>query len=175
MKPVALQNPKESAEELPRATLSELLERAVPYEQWRAPMDPQLQLLTWLAGAALLVHLLFLVELVPGWLEWSRSDFFLAFQGTFQGFLSWVADHSRWLAPLNLAALVLYLALLWRTRNLQTGTLTWQHVAFGEVAVGAAGAFPLTVSLAIILFNLILWILAIAFFLWILGLALGGE
>lgn len=146
--------------ELPRATLADLIERAVPYERWRAPLDQRLQLLTWLSGASLLTHLLF-VSLLPQLLAWSRSGYFLVLGETLYGLLSWISAHTPLLLGLNLAALVIYLALLWRTQSLQVGTLVWQRVAFGEVAAGAVGTFPLAVNLAIALVNLVLWIVII--------------
>lgn len=163
-----------STKELPRATLSQLLERAVPYERWRAPLDRRLQMLTLLAGAALLTQLLFL-WLVPGLLRWSRSGFFLVLGGTLHSLLSWLAAHAAVMLLLTLAALGLYLMLVWRTRMLQAGGLTWHRVAFAEVAAGAASAFPVAVSLAIILLNLILWVLAICLFLSFIGLLLSGS
>jgi len=163
-----------STKELPRATLSQLLERAVPYERWRAPLDRKLQMLTLLAGAALLAQLLFLWNL-PGLLEWSRSGFFLVGGGILRGLLSWLAAHATVILLLILASLGLYLVLVWRTRMLQAGGLTWHRVAFAEVAAGAASAFPIAVSLAIILVNLVLWVLAICLFLWFIGFLLSGA
>ena len=148
-------------EELPRATLSQLLERAVPYERWRAPLDPRLQRLTALSGIALLFHLIFLMVFLPGLLAWSHSNFFLAFGGLLGGLLSWMAAHAFLLALLNLVALSIFLALVWRTQRLKAGNLRWQRTAFAEIATGALGTFPLVVSLAIILFNFILWCLII--------------
>jgi hypothetical protein len=146
--------------QLKRATLSELLEQAIPYEQWRAPLDPRLQALTWLAGAALFVHLLFLFSL-PWWLEMSRSGFFLVGGGILRGVFSWISVHTPWLLILNLMALAAFLWLVWHTRGLQVGRLTAHRLAFAEAAAGAASAFPLAVSLAMILLNLILWILVV--------------
>lgn len=159
--------------ELPKATLSQLVERAVPYEHWRAPFDQKLQLLTWLAGAALIMHLLFLWSL-PGLLGWSRSGFFLVFGEVLHGLLFWIAAHAPLLVVLNLIALVIYLVLMERTGGLKAGTLKWQRVAFGEVAAGAAGAFPMAASLAIILLNLLIWILWICILLSILVSILGA-
>lgn len=153
--------------EIPRATLSDLLERAAPYERWRAPLDPRLQQLTWLSGAALVAHLLFL-GFLPQLLEWTRSGFFLVLGGVLQGIFLWIADHALLLGVLNVVALSVYLALLWRTRGLRTGTLAWQRVAFGEVAAGAAGALPLAVSLGVAALNVGLWIVVIA-----IGLVIG--
>jgi len=159
-------------QKLQRATLPQLLERAVPYEEWRAPFDPKLRVLTWLAGAALLAHLLFLAGL-PWFLRASHSDFFLVFGGTLHGLLLWIADHIPMLLALNIVALLVYLWLAWRTQGMRAGRLDWHRLAFGEVVAGAAGAFPLAVSLFFILLNLVLWILIIFFGiclgLWFLG------
>lgn len=163
-----------SSKELPRATLSQLVARAVPYEHWRAPFDQKLQRLTWLAGAALVGHLLFLWSL-PGLLEWSYSGFFIVLGGVLRGLLSWVAAYAPLLVALNVIALVIYGALVWRTRGLQAGTLRWQQVAFGEVVAGAAGAFPLAASFVIFLLNLLLLIVAICLFLGLLGALLSGS
>lgn len=169
-----------SQPQLQRATLAQLLERAVPYEWWRAPFDPKLRILTWFAGAALLAHLLFLLTL-PWLLEASDSDFFLIFRGTLHGLLFWVADRVPLLLGLNLLALLSYLWLVWRTRGLRASRLEWHWAAFGEVVAGAAGAFPLAASLAIILVNLILWIVIICLgvlfgllTLWLLGAFFGA-
>lgn len=164
-----------STKELPRATLSQLLERAVPYERWRAPLDRRLQMLTLLALAALAADALFVIVLAPALLSWSHSGFFLVAGGILHGLTSWVVAYAPLLLLLNLGALALFCMLLRRTRGLQTGTLTWQRAALAEVAAGAAGALPMAVSLAIILLNLILWVLAICLFLWLIGLLLGGS
>ena len=159
-------------EEIPRVALADLLERAVPYERWRAPFDARLRLLTWLAGAALLAHFLFLLVL-PGMLQWGHSAFFVWFGGTFRGLLAWMREHMTLLALINLTALGVYLALLWHTRNLHMGTLTWQRVAFGELAAGAVGTLPLVVTAAIIFINILWWIfvicLVIGFLSWLLS------
>ena len=153
---------------LQRATLPQFLARAVPYEQWRAPLDPKLRTLTWLAGTALLAHLLFLMVL-PWLLRATSSGFFLVFGGTLRALLSWIAGHTLILLALNIVALVAYLWLAWRTHGLKAGKLNWHHLAFGEVAAGAAGAFPLMVSLTLTLLNLILWILIISIGLYFTG------
>jgi len=175
----------QEGKELQRATLADLIERAVPYERWRAPLDQRLQLLSWLSGASLLTHLLF-VSLLPQLLAWSRSGYFLILGEALYGLLSWISAHMPLLLGLNMAALAIYFALLWRTQSLQTGTLVWQRVAFGEVVAGAVGTFPLAVNLAIALVNLALWIviiivaivvgtlITIAAF-WILGAFLGAA
>lgn len=162
-----------SQPQLQRATLSQLLERAVPYEHWRAPFDPQLRSLTWLAGAALLAHLLFLLAL-PSPSTAVSSGFFLVLRGALSGLLLWISAHAPLLLVLNLVALLAYFWLVWRTRGLQAGRLEWHWAALGEVAAGAAGAFPLAVSLAIILINLILWIFIITAAVWLAILILGA-
>lgn len=158
---------------LPRATLPELLERAVPYERWRAPLDSRLQILTWMAGAALLAHLLFLT-FVPSGIEWSRSGFFLLLREPLHGMLAWMATHWTILILLNVLAIGIYVWLLWRTRGLQTGGLIWHRTAFGEVAAGVTGAFPLVATLLILILNFILWCVIIAAALWLFGVVLGA-
>ena len=158
---------------LQRATLPQLLERAVPYERWRAPFDPRLQRLAWLAGAALLAHLLFLI-LLPSPPLTGSSGFFLVLHGALRGLLLWISAHAPLLLALNLVSLLAYLWLVWRTRGLRAGRLEWHWAALGEVAAGAAGAFPLAASLAIILINLIIWILIITAAVWFAILILGA-
>lgn len=153
--------------DLGRTTLGDLLERAIPYEHWRAPVDRRLRVLTWVAGGVLVLNLALLTSL-PVLVELSRGEFFMVLGDVLEGLFTWLQERAPLLMVLNMLGLGLYGVLLWRTRALETGTLLWQRVAFGEVIGGAVGAIPLTVSLGIGVVNVALWIVAI-----VIGVILG--
>jgi len=158
---------------LPRVTLPQLLKRAVPYERWRAPFAPRLQVLSWLAGGILLLHLLFIFG-ASSVMGAGDSPFFIFLGDFFSGIGCWVENHAPLLLGLNLAALLVCAWLVWRTRGLRSGKINWHYVAFGETAVSAVGAFPMFMVVFIVVFNLFLWVGAVILGLSIVSLVLAA-
>ena len=75
---------------------------------------------------------------------------------------------------LNLICAGMYVALLITTRGLEAGRAAWHWIAFGEVTIGAVNGFILALEVAIVVINLVLWIVAITtVMLIVLGLLTG--
>jgi hypothetical protein len=118
-----------------RVTLEEFLRQARPYERWRAPFDLRLhQSLRWSALCIALMCLLL-------WdLPWLAASF---------GGLLWVVDWARpALVALNVASVLLAVALLKRTHGLRAGRPAWHWAALALSVVGVADGFILASVIA---------------------------
>ncbi|MBC7264768.1 MAG: hypothetical protein H5T64_10515 [Chloroflexi bacterium] len=140
--------------------LAGFLSRATAYESWRAPIDHHLRRATILAGPTILAGLL-LILVLPSIVPVFTSDFFLVLGDQFGQILWALYQCSPFLATLNLASLVMYLVLLVATRGLSAGRAQYHWVAFFEVVIGAANGFVMALELAIIVVNIVLWIVII--------------
>jgi len=110
----------------PLATLEDLLRVAVPYRQWRAPIDPALAHATRLAGAAVGLLAAALLPVAYSTASPIAAAFF----------------------ALNLLAFAAFLIALVFTSRLEAGARIWHRVCFGVVLVATPQGF--VVSLAIV-------------------------
>lgn len=136
------------------------LSRATPFESWRVPLDPDLRRAVIWSGMSIGLTL-FAIWMLPGLLRWSESDYFVLLRTPFQRIL-WVLYTVRTeLILFNLASLALYVVLLIATNQLQAGRVLWHRVATVEATIGALNAFVLALESAIVLINLVVWIVAL--------------
>jgi len=140
--------------------LAELLSRTIPYEDWRAPIDDNLRRAALLAGPTILAGLLLILAL-PAMLPLTESSFFLVLGDQFGGILLALYQLTPFLVAFNLASLVVYLVLLLATNGLEAGRPHYHWAAVVEVLIGAANGLVMALELAIILINIVLWIVII--------------
>ena len=140
--------------------LADLLSRTTPYEQWRAPIDHNLRRAALLAGPTILAGLLLILAL-PAMLPLTDSSFFLVLGDQFGGILLALYQLTPFLVAFNLASLVVYLVLLVATNGLEAGRPHYHWAAVVEVLIGAANGVVMALELAIILINIVLWIVII--------------
>ncbi len=159
--------------------LGALLDKAVPYEQWRAPLDPQFKRLVVLSGIGSVTALVGLLMLGP-MLNFAHSEFFIVGQGMLVRLLFAMLEMQPWLIGANLVTLAVYGSLLAATHWLEAGPLAWQRVAMAEVVIGGLNLFVLTLEATLVVVNIVIWIvmLAMAFvfactFLWALATGAG--
>jgi hypothetical protein len=136
--------------------LETFLRRAMPYERWRAPLDPKLERAVVLSGLSIVAALLALWVL-PGLLPPSDSLFFLVLGSLFRSVLAGVQRVRSILIVLNLISAGVYTALLIATQGLQAGRAMWHWVAFGETVIGVLNGCILLLQVGILVINLILW------------------
>lgn len=140
--------------------LEAFLRRATPYERWRAPLDPRLRQAVIVSGISIVTALVVLWTL-PTLLPLSDSDFFLVLGPQFGGILDAMYQARPLLVGLNLISVAVYVALLAFTRGLRAGRAEWHWAAFGEIAIGAVNGFILALEVAMVVINLVLWIIII--------------
>jgi hypothetical protein len=140
--------------------LKRFLDRATPYERWRAPLEPSFRRVVILSGITIVTTLIVLL-LLPKLVPLADSSFFLVLGPVFGGILDAMLDAWPVLLAVNLASIALYAALLFFTQGLKAGRAVWQWAAFGEAVIGAVNGFVLTLELAIVVINLLLWIVII--------------
>lgn len=140
--------------------LEAFLRRATPYERWRAPLDPRLRQAVIVSGISIATALVVLWTL-PTLLPLSDSDFFLVLGPQFGGILDAMYQARPLLVGLNLISVAVYVALLAFTRGLRAGRAEWHWAAFGEIAIGAVNGFILALEVAMVVINLVLWIIII--------------
>ncbi len=140
--------------------LEGFLRRTTPYERWRSPLDPRLRQGVIVSGVSIITTLVAL-WMLPSLLSLSDSDFFLVLGPQFGGVLSAMYQTRPFLVGLNLISAAAYVALLVFTRGLKAGRAEWHWAAFGEIVIGAANGFILALEVAIVVINLLLWIIII--------------
>jgi hypothetical protein len=160
-------------------TLTEFMERAVPYEtSWPAPLDPRLRrgLLWSTIGSAASVVLLWILS-EP--FQWTHSEFFVVLGPQLHGLLGNIYEIRELLIALNMACLVIFGVIYLATDELKEGPPLWHWLAFGVVVIGVFDALVVGIAATIIAVNLAFWIAiaaaaaAIAL-IWLIGLALGA-
>lgn len=145
---------------LQSVNLAELLSRTTPYEQWRAPIDHNLRRAALLAGPTILAGLL-LVLALPAMQPLIESSFFLVLGDQLRGILLALCQVTPFLVAFNLASLVVCLVVLVATNGLESGRPQYHWAAVVEVLIGAANASVMALELAIVLINIVLWIVII--------------
>jgi hypothetical protein len=138
------------------------MEQTAVYERTPALFSPRLRqgawvgmLLTLISGSA--------VWLLPGIEGKIPVIFFPWLQGFnvyLQSYLDWLA-HNRWIGFIDLVLLCTGMLLLIFTRNLRRGNLGQQWLAFSQALGGSANLLLLLIPLAMILANLLVWLVAI--------------
>lgn len=141
--------------------LNDFSKHMTPYETWgTVDIDPRLkQAVTW-SGVTTLITCLALLGL-PYLMQVSASRFFLLFQAPLQGLLFLCWEYQRWLVILNLATLGTYATLWFVTQQMQASQLVWLRVAYAEAIIGAINGFILLLCSAVIVVNVIAWIVII--------------
>ena len=141
-------------------TLNDVLSRSRPYEQWTAPMDPNLRRGVILACCIILASLL-LIWSLPGLMPLAGSEFFWVLGEEFGQILVLLNQARPFLAGLNLVGLAACAVLLVQTDGLRAGRASYHWVAMAEVVLGAANGFIIALELAIIIVNIVIWIVVI--------------
>ena len=140
--------------------LGALLDRAVPYEQWRAPLDLHFKRLVVWSGISTVTALVGLLMLGP-MLNLAQSGFFILGQGVLVRLLWAMLEMQPWLIGANLVTLAVYGGLLAATHWLEAGPLTWQRVAMAEVVIGGLNFFVLSLEAALVVINVAIWIVIV--------------
>lgn len=145
--------------DIERVSVSNLLERAVDHNTWPVPFDPNLrQGLHWCGGGMLVA--------IPVGMLGAPVLSSLTYDGVFF-FLGPLAvallDLLR--SPVaifvNVAALALFVLLYWQSEQLTQADIAWQQLGFGLIVVGAIDIFAMTLPLAIVALNALIWIVLI--------------
>lgn len=131
-----------------------------PYETWgEVDLDPRLRRAVLWSGVATSITLAALLNLAAIW-QWSHADFFLVLQTQLQTLLLLCWRMQQPLVLFNLSSLVVYVLLLAMTRRLQSGHI-WSHrIAYAQTLIGALNTLILILSMAVIIVNIVVWILA---------------
>ena len=111
-----------------RVTLDEFMERACPYEAWRAPMDARLRNGIWIAGAGALATPLF-VFLLPVLAPLGATWLFFLFGPQFAGLLSLLETLRLYLLVADGVTLFGVLTVMGETEGLRHATPGWQRAA----------------------------------------------
>lgn len=133
--------------------LRSLLERATPYEAWRAPLDETLRRGVYMSAASTVLGLVVIMALPGLHAAGVRSAMIL--QGPMVGLLRGVATFSPLLGAMNLFAMALHLVLLVVTRGWLEGRPLHHWAAGGMTVVGALNAFIVAMGLSLFLLNLV--------------------
>jgi len=113
-----------------------------------------------MSGISIITTLVALWTL-PTLLSLSDSGFFLVLGPQFGAVLAAMYQIRPLLVGLNLISTAAYVALLAFTQGLRAGRAEWHWAAFGEIAIGAVNGFILALEVAIVVINLVLWIVII--------------
>ena len=113
-----------------------------------------------MSGISLFTTLLCLLAL-PQLLTWSYSDFFILLKPQFQGILRFLYPWQLTLIYFNLFCLAVYASLLIATQQLQAGRAIWHQIAFAEISIGVINGLLLTLEIAILVINIVAWIVVI--------------
>lgn len=147
-------------------TLETFLEKARPWEHWRAPLDPKLRDAEILGGISAIATpaLLWLIPILGGF---GATPFFFFFGAQFSGVFSLLEFLRPLLVIVDIVTFVLWLMVGAGTNDFTAGRRGWHRVAFVVAALGAVSPFVLTLVLGFALFffllNLVLWLLLLVF------------
>jgi hypothetical protein len=151
--------------------LDELVRRAAPYERWEAPLAPGLRLGALLSAGATAATLGLLAALEPAW-ETLRHPLWLALPPQLFDLIGWALTRRSALAGALVCYLVAIGCVAGLTGGLRRGAIIWQQLLVGLVALGATQGLALTALAALLLANLLLWLLLITLGLGLLAGAL---
>jgi hypothetical protein len=150
--------------------LDELLRRGAPYEGWGAPLAPGLRAGALLSAGAFGGMLALLALLEPAE-EALRHPLWLVLPAQLFDLIAWALPRRPLLAGVWLSYLLAIGCIAVLTRGLRRGAIIWQQVLFGIVILGALHGLALSALAALLLFNLLIWLL---FAVLLLGLAAGA-
>lgn len=141
------------------AGLSDLLERATPYENWATPIDPSLSLLArWatiasLGSGVLWLAFPFLAALAESGLILVGASLVMAGLGVRVAMLTLLS-----------VTIVFYGVVMSHTDGLRQGTPAWHYAAYLLVILGTTQVFVLGLYALLLAVNVVIWIvLAILF------------
>lgn len=138
--------------------LADFLDRTTVYEQWRAPLNPELRRGVWRSVASLLLTLIVLWCL-PMLTRVVDPGYFLVGGTLYTHSTAWMITQTGLLSGGVLGTLGGALVMLVVTRGLQTGRRRWHWAGLAVVVAGVIPAAGLALLLTLILFNLALWLL----------------
>jgi hypothetical protein len=131
-----------------------------PYEGWgEVELDPRLRRAVLWSGITTVVTLLALLNLPMIW-QWSNAEFFILLQPQLQAVVRWCWLMQRSLVWFNLASVGVYVTLLVITHQFQRGRLWMLRIAYGQSLIGMLNGLILSLALAVIVVNLVAWIVA---------------
>lgn len=140
-------------------TLNDLEVVTTSYEDMPVPFDPALRRNVGWSLASISASLVLLWAL-PSLVYWSQSSgFFLALGGVFIGILDLILAVQPLIITINVVALLLCVLLFRSTNNLEAGSADWHKLAMAENYVGAINGGIMALEVAILVGNLILWII----------------
>lgn len=163
--------------DIERVTISDLLEQSVIHEHWITPIDPNLRTGLYWGGAG--IGLAIPVGLIgtPLLTSWMYGGFFW-FLGP-QAVLLMDTLHSPLWISVNVVGVVLFGMLYWQSEGLTAVVMAWHWVGTALVVLGALNIVAMTLPLAIVVLNLVAWIvlfvLALAVFFVVLAAAGSSE
>ena len=138
--------------------LHRLTEQIMPYEAWgEVELDPRLRRAVVGSGITSVVTLLALLNLPLIW-QWSTSDFYLLLRPQLQAAVAWCWRLQQPLTIFDLVSVAVYVGLLILTHQLERGRLWMLRIAYGQTLIGALNGAILTLSLAVIVVNVVAWI-----------------
>lgn len=143
-------------DEITPVTIGDLLERSTDIDGWVTPIDPSLKTgLWWGAGgivASIPIGFLFTSTLAA----WSYSGFFM-FLGPLAVFLLSLLRSPVGIT-VNVIAAVLIAILYWHSDGFVADKIVWHKLGMGLVALGALDIFVVTLPVAIIALNVLVWV-----------------
>ncbi|MBV7334981.1 hypothetical protein KFU94_43435 [Chloroflexi bacterium TSY] len=152
--------------------LSRLTQQVMLYEVWgEIELDPRLRRAIVWSGITSIITLLALLNLPLLW-QWSRADFWLLLRPQLQAAVLWCAQMQRPLLIFNVGSVVVYVVLLILTHQLQRGRLWVLRVGWAQSIIGALNGAILTLTLAVIVVNIIAWIVMTIIVIMAIGAAL---
>ena len=137
--------------------LDHVLDKSTEYELWGAPFDERLRQATIISGATIVLNLGALLML-PGFISFTYTEFFLVGSGFMRGLLLFMYQMQPWLIGLNLVCMIAYGVLLYFTNQLESGNAHWHDLATAEVVIGTICGLILAVELTVIVLNVAIWI-----------------
>ncbi|MBV9229750.1 MAG: hypothetical protein JOZ18_10590 [Chloroflexi bacterium] len=146
----------------PGISLQDFMERTTVYEHTPVLFTPRLRQGAWV-GMLLTLITSSVVWLLPMFEGYIAGIFFPWFHGLneyLKSYLRWLA-HNPWIGSIDLVLLCVGVLLLILTGNLRRGGLGQQWLAFVEALGGCANLVLLVVPVAMILANLLVWLVVI--------------
>ena len=155
-----------------RGDLRSLLERAVSYKSWPAPMDEGLRRAALFGGLTTLAGLAFMVA-IPA-LHRMSVDSSLIMRRQLVSSLESLARHSPLWGALNVTTLGIYLFLLIVTRGWLKGRPRHHWAAWAMAVVGAMISFIVALEIGLLALNLVILLLVglvliLVLFFWLTG------
>lgn len=143
-------------DEIERVSVRDLIDGAIVDDEWLAPLAPNLRTSLYWSGVGMAVAIPVGLAGTTVLASWAHGGFFF-FLGPLAVFLLNLLRSPVGIG-VNIVALALVGLLYWQSNGLVEATIPWHRLGLVLVGIGGTDILAMTLPLAIVVVNLVVWI-----------------